>query len=348
MDNPITTPAGSGPAASLPGTQDRAGRGDPALSPPPLPRPGAVGGGSGDEAQRFVKQGAAEIGREAHDVKDSVKNATADAAGKARDAATETARQAKAQAGQLAAQFKEKGATLVDEQKTRAADLIGDCVAATRRAAQKLHDENDHNLAGYADAFAEGLDSTARYLRETDPRRLVDGAADLARRRPEWVLGGMFVAGLAIARFLKASRPEGAAYGSYRYDAPRPLDPPAGYGGGYGGGNYGGTYDEGYGASYGGGGGSVREYGSSLGSQGDAFGERPVPSAPSLSGATPGTLDNPGIATTATGSWTATGAAGTTGAAPAVGGPDPTSPAAATTPRSINLDPAVRDNPEAL
>ena len=47
---------------------------------------------------------------------------------------------------------------------------------------------------------------------------MVDHAADCARRHPEWALGGAYVAGLAIARFLKASRPDGAAYGSYRHD----------------------------------------------------------------------------------------------------------------------------------
>ena len=340
MDQPSTTPAGSGPAASRPGTQDWGGRSESAASPPPLSRPGA---GAPDDAVRLAKQGAAEIGREARDVKDSVKQAATDAAGKARDAAAETARQAKQQAGHLAAQLRDKGASLLDQQKGRAADLIGDCVAATRRAAQKLHDENDHNLAGYADAFADGLDSTGRYLREQDARRLVDDVADLARRRPEWVLGGMFVAGLAIARFLKASRPEGAAYGTYRHDRPREFDAAAGGGfdGGYGG-NYGANYSAGYGTA------SGQYDDSALGGQGSAFGQGSA--ASNLTGATPGTLDTPGGATTpGTGSWTSTGV-GTgpgTGDAPAVAGPDPI---IAPTPIACDtdIDPARRDNPEAL
>lgn len=340
MDQPSTTPAGSGPATSRPGTQDRGGRSPSIGSPPPLPRPGAD---AGNDAERLVKQGAAEIGREARDVKDSVKQATADAAGKAREAASQTAQQAKQQAGQLAAQLKEKGASLVDQQKGRAADLIGDCVAATRRAAQKLHDENDHNLAGYADAFAEGLESTGRYLREKDARRLVDDAADLARRRPEWVLGGMFVAGLALARFLKASRPEGAAYGTYRHDRPREFDG-GGYGGAYGG-DYGGNYGANYSSGYGG---TARQYGSPLGSPGDAFGQRAGEAAPNVTGATPGTLDTPGVTTTATGAWSATGGttSGTAGNAPAVAGPDPVI-TPASIPCDTNIGPAGRDNPEA-
>jgi hypothetical protein len=48
------------------------------------------------------------------------------------------------------------------------------------------------------------------------------------------VLGGAFVLGMAVARFLKASRPSGAAYGTYRYDdggytAREAYDEPTGY-----------------------------------------------------------------------------------------------------------------------
>ena len=367
MDNPSTTPTGSGPAsASLPGTQDRAaGRGDAGQASAGLPRPGA---GTAGDAERLAKQGAAEIGREARDLKDSARQGASEAAGKVKEAAGQTAQQVKQQAGQLASQFREKGAALFDQQKVRAADLIGDCVAATRRAAQKLHDENDHNLAGYADAFAEGLDSTGRYLREQDSRKLIDDAADLARRRPEWVLGGAFVVGLAVARFLKASRPEGAAYGSYRYDRPQEYggDESTDFGGSYGGAGYGLGYSSGYGGGYASGGG-VREYAPPMsgaaGAGGDAFGERPDAGASNLSGSSPGTLDAPSITTTATGSWAATGGSGTGGAgigttgagtgigttgtggsAPAGSGPDPTLPRPTGTAGGNNPDPSLRDN----
>src|SRR5688500_10540257 len=115
MDQPSTTPAGSGSAAPRPGTEHRE-RNQSTDSAPPLPRPGVDAGG---DAQRLVKQGAAEIGREARDVKDSVKQAATDAAGKARDAAAQGAQQAKQQAGQLAAQLRDKGASLLDQQKGR-------------------------------------------------------------------------------------------------------------------------------------------------------------------------------------------------------------------------------------
>ena len=154
---------------------------------------------------------------EARDLKDAARRTAQETAGQLKDAAQGATEQARQAAVNLTQQAREKGTAFLDQQRQRAAEVVGDCVAATRRAAQKLHDENDHNLAGYADAVAERMDSVGRYLREQDSGRMIHDAADLARRRPEWVLGGAFVAGLAIARFLKATRPEGAAYGSYRY-----------------------------------------------------------------------------------------------------------------------------------
>jgi hypothetical protein len=73
-------------------------------------------------------------------------------------------------------------------------------------------------LADYTDMVADRLDSAGRYLREQDASRMVSDAADLARRKPEWVLGGAFVLGLAVARFLKSSRPGRGGARGYRYD----------------------------------------------------------------------------------------------------------------------------------
>lgn len=336
MDQPSTTPAGAGPAsAPLPGTQEPA-RVATSQQQGGLSRPG---GGGADDAERLAKQGAEEIRREAREVKDAAKQGASDAAAKAREVAGQTAEQVRQQAGQWASQLREKGTALVDQQKSRAADLIGDCVAATRRAAQKLHDENDHNLAGYTDAIAERLESTSQYLREQDARRLVDDAADLARRRPEWVLGGAFVLGMALARFLKASRPDGAAYGSYRYDRPGEFD--SGEGAGYGGGlsgQFGDAYRTEFDAGYVGGysAGGARAYNPSDSGLGDAFddiGRTPGATTPSGGG-----LATPGMTPVATDLWADTGAA--TSQAPAErrpAAPQPTGP-------DPQLDPTQRDN----
>ncbi len=254
MDVKNQSAAGQG-AASPPGAEDRlaaerrgGGFGSPAGAP-------------GDRAADLAKQGAEDLRREARDVKESAKQAVSDTTAQVKQGVQSATEQARQQATDVAQQLKERGVTFIDEQKGRAAEVLRDVVAATRRAAEKLHNENDHNLAGYADSIAGRLGSLEGYLNQADGRRLVHDAADLARRRPEWILGGAFVVGLAVSRFLKASRPDGAAYGSYRY----------GGGGNYGGGSAGGYgqgsggYTAGSGGYAGGTGAGTSGYGSSGG-----------------------------------------------------------------------------------
>lgn len=134
-----------------------------------------------------------------------------------KEAASQTARQASEQfrdAGQhiretaqsAAEEAKKQGAGFVQDRKTQAADQLSAFSAAIRSAADRLHEENDHNLAGYAEATAERVESAARYLSERDFSRIADDVESFARRQPELFLGGMFLAGLGISRFLKASR----------------------------------------------------------------------------------------------------------------------------------------------
>jgi hypothetical protein len=52
---------------------------------------------------------------------------------------------------------------------------------------------------------ADRLDDVARFIGDSDVRSLVREVERAARRRPELFLGGMFLVGLGISRFLKAS-----------------------------------------------------------------------------------------------------------------------------------------------
>src|SRR5690606_28949234 len=68
-----------------------------------------------------------------------------------------------------------------------------------------LREEDDQNLADYADRAAEKLSRVENYLKRQDLGQLLDDVEATARRRPELVFGGLLIAGLATARFLKAS-----------------------------------------------------------------------------------------------------------------------------------------------
>jgi hypothetical protein len=138
-------------------------------------------------------------------VTDEAKHEARRVADDARAAGADLAHQARRAAGEYAHQAKARGQEMIDSQKRRAADQLHTVGAAVHRAAEKFREEHDDNIAGYVDAMAEEVDRFAGYLERRDAGRLLRDAQQFARREPEWFLGGMFLAGLALSRFLKAS-----------------------------------------------------------------------------------------------------------------------------------------------
>ena len=151
-----------------------------------------------DAAQR-ANEGAARVGRDfqqaANDVKD---RATA--------TAEQVADRVKQQAKEAGDKIKERSRGFLNEQKGRVAVEIKTYSEAARRAADRLEGESDTNLSQYVSTAADRLDRLGSRIQERDLGDLVDDVEDIARRRPEIFFGGMFVAGLAVARFLKASK----------------------------------------------------------------------------------------------------------------------------------------------
>jgi hypothetical protein len=102
-------------------------------------------------------------------------------------------------------QAKEKTRTFADDRKNQLGERIHGYGSAARRAADKLRDEKDPNIAYYAEMVAERLDQAADYVQSRDPGMMLRDVENAVRRRPEIFFGGMFLAGLVLARFLKAS-----------------------------------------------------------------------------------------------------------------------------------------------
>jgi len=101
------------------------------------------------------------------------------------------------------------GATeLVSEQKQRAAARVERLGSAIGQAARVLRAGRIDKAADYMEAAAGGVEGTALYLRDSDLSVILDDVADLARRYPLAFLGGMFAAGLGVARFVKAGEPD--------------------------------------------------------------------------------------------------------------------------------------------
>jgi|GEM_PF-6926854 len=113
--------------------------------------------------------------------------------------------QAKRTMHETAESAREAGTSFLSNGKVRAADELSHFSAAIRQAGQKLHEENDHQLAEYTDVIAEKIERVSGYLRQSDLGGLVSDVEQMTRRRPELVLGGMFLLGLGLSRFLKSS-----------------------------------------------------------------------------------------------------------------------------------------------
>ena len=154
--------------------------------------------GAGDAARR-VSERAAQVTDDFRQAADRVKD-TATAT------AQEVADRVKEQAKQTGNTIKEQSRGFLNEQKRRVGAEIQTYSATAREAAERLQHESDTNLAQYVSTAADRLDRLGSRIQERDVGQLVDDVEEIARRRPEVFFGGMFVAGLAVARFLKASK----------------------------------------------------------------------------------------------------------------------------------------------
>ena len=119
---------------------------------------------------------------------------------------SEAGERVKEKAKEAGDKVKEQGRTFLNEQKERVGSQIGTYSSAARRAAERLESESDTNLSSYISSAADQLDRLATRVQERDLGELIEDVEEMARRRPEVFYGGMFVAGLVAARFLKASK----------------------------------------------------------------------------------------------------------------------------------------------
>jgi gas vesicle protein len=103
-------------------------------------------------------------------------------------------------------QVQDAGREFVQEQKENLAQKVDQYTEAMRAACESLRSEEGNVLLGPAQKAADQLERMSGYLREKQPADLLDDLELYARRRPEVVFGGLFVVGLAAARFFKASR----------------------------------------------------------------------------------------------------------------------------------------------
>jgi hypothetical protein len=100
--------------------------------------------------------------------------------------------------------IQQKVTSSVDQQKNRAADGLGGIADVFRSAGNELRTENE-TLASYVDQASDQMRRFAEQIRQRGVADMLDDLNDFARRRPAVFIGGAFLVGLGLARFMKSS-----------------------------------------------------------------------------------------------------------------------------------------------
>jgi ElaB/YqjD/DUF883 family membrane-anchored ribosome-binding protein len=125
------------------------------------------------------------------------------------DQASAKVQDAASAAQEKAAELREHGSARLrdqfDQRSTRAGSQARAVAEALRRSGNDLSDEGNGNAAQLTGQAADRIERLGTYLEEKRGDELVRDAETFARRRP-WMLAGLgMLAGVAAARFMKAS-----------------------------------------------------------------------------------------------------------------------------------------------
>ena len=137
---------------------------------------------------------------------------------------------AKQATGQIVNQVQEQAGSQLSRQKESAADDLSQVVQAVKRFGESLTEREGGGpiaryAAEYGDKAATSLERFSTYIREQDPKQLLNDVQNFGRRRPALLLGGAFLLGLAGARLIKSSLSMDSHQQPFRPNAPA-MRPP--------------------------------------------------------------------------------------------------------------------------
>jgi hypothetical protein len=134
--------------------------------------------------------------------------------------------QAKQTTNEVVNQVQQQASSQITQQKDSAASELSTVVNAVRRFGETLNNEGQGPIARFAaqygDKAADSLDRVARYLRDQDPKQLLNDVQSFGRRQPALLIGGAFLLGFAGARIIKSSM-DAASNSSINTDAQRSM-----------------------------------------------------------------------------------------------------------------------------
>lgn len=99
----------------------------------------------------------------------------------------------------------EEAERLFDEQRDRAASKVAKVGKMVHQASHALHAVRLDGVADYVDSAADQVERASEYIQERNLNDMVQDAGEIVSQHKALAIGGLFVTGLAIGRFLKAS-----------------------------------------------------------------------------------------------------------------------------------------------
>jgi len=123
----------------------------------------------------------------------------------AKEVAKQAVDQVQQKAQEVASQAQDQAKSAVNVRKDQAVEQLGSVAQAIRTTSNELRNQNSGMVAQYADQVADRVDRISGYLQERDVDQLLEDAENMARRQPELFLGGAFIVGLLVGRFIKSS-----------------------------------------------------------------------------------------------------------------------------------------------
>jgi hypothetical protein len=125
--------------------------------------------------------------------------------GQLRSALSEASAGAKEAGQNVVSRAKHEAQSFFNGKRDAVTTAMSNFAEATRQVAQTMRDRDDATIARYTESVADQVEGLALYVESLEPGKVIRDIEATARRQPLLFYGGLFVAGLALSRFLRAS-----------------------------------------------------------------------------------------------------------------------------------------------
>ena len=163
-------------------------------------------------APETINETAGKAKKAAKDGIEDAKAAVKEAAETAKAKTGELVDQAKTQASALTAQATDKVKEQIGDKKTQAAESLTAITDVIRQTASSLEEKGQAPIANAVTGLASKVDDFAGYLQNKNVDELAGDITAYAKANPQVFVGGAFLLGIALARFLKSSNRNEAVY----------------------------------------------------------------------------------------------------------------------------------------